>query len=859
MVKYNYRVLYLIYNLINIMLDYKPIKYFYFYILLFFSITGFAQNHENSDIIKLNSVASSNNQFNDLNHLKNIIGDARVVMLGEPSHGEGNVFEAKTRLVKFLHQEMDFTVIAFESSFYDFYKIPISIREGDKQIDCLKRCIYPIWCETSEFQGMFKYLVKQKTKLEVTGFDCQFMSEYSEEILLGDLFVLAEKLDSKLSEKELQFLNETLNYLSESFDVPDTYNLKYLIRLINRFEQKLNRLDTDKIINKQPVHLWLQVLFNIKEVATDYHQNHPSRKSREEYKASDNNSRDALMANNLLYFIKHNPNKKIICWGANAHFANQLKALNNEELSNFAPMGSILKKELGDKNVFIIGTTCASGKYASLSEKAKTIPNPPKGSIEQRLISDSIINAIIPLNKEKIITCSALDYSPLKGKWGSVFDALLFIKETQPCRLYKGDIDYEEEELEDKNHVISEISQTKTSTYKSIKQSDIDEIIVGRIVMDKNDEPIPYVNIGLKNNPIGTISNENGNFKLNITNKNLEDTVCVSCIGYKIQYHPIKKLLKKPKIEIKMEAQNYDLNEVTISVERLTSKKILRKAIRAIEKNNYQKAYTQDVLCRKKDKYSDSNSEYLLEFVNHTYDSNGYKPRWLFMTSVKEEEDQRLATRISDWDTINMKHEKFKPIKLKFIPFSAYQDMINYRKNNFLNPMKWFRYDFQLSDTLLFNGQTVFRIDFRCKYPSHRSTLQLYVSKFYGYLYINMQDYAIVKVESITINDKSKIRNADHYETYKSKNIWFERDVIFYRKQDNYYFMDYTYHQNNWSWGSYCERFGFKANIVKDKSFEFPKKTKPISDDFWSPYTKHHRYKNQYQYQYQEIKKISKK
>ncbi|MCZ4695173.1 hypothetical protein DWB61_08510 [Ancylomarina euxinus] len=829
-------------------------KYLYSCLILFLSLFANAQNIENKDTIKLNSISPGNNQFDDLKPLKEIIGDAQIVLLGEPTHGEGNVFEAKTRLVKFLNQEMDFNVLAFESSLYDFHKIYETISEGDSKVDCLKRCIYPIWTKANEFQGMLKYLVKQNTKLEVTGFDCQFMSEYSQEMLLGDLFILSEKLNFKLNEKELQFLNETLNYLSESFDVPDTYNLKHLIRLINRFKLKLNRLDTHKIINKHPVHLWQQVFFNIKEVATDYHQNHPSRKSREEFKASDSNTRDALMANNLLYFIKHNPNKKIICWGANTHFANQLKALNNKELSSFVPMGRILKKELGDKNVFIIGSTCASGEYASISEKSKTVPNPPKESIERRLISDSITNAIITLNKEDSLVCSALDYRPLKGKWGKVFDALLFIKETKRCNLYQGDFNYEEE-LEDLNQVVAKTSQSRTSSYKSIRQSDIYRTILGKIIMQKNDEPIPYVNIGLKNDAIGTISNMKGDFKLNITNKNLQDTVCFSCIGYKIQYHPIKEFLNASKSEIKMEAQNYDLNEVTISVERLTAKKILRKTIRAIDKNYSQKAYTQDVLFRIESEQKKSSSKYILEYINRTFDSNGYKPRWLFMTSVKEDR-QRLATRIANLDSTGRFQHKFRPIKLKYIGFPAYQDLINYRKNCFLNPMKWFRYDFQLSDTLKYNGQTVFRIDFKCKYPSHRSTLQIRASKYYGYMFINMADNAIVKIETYTINDKSKIHNAVKYKAYESENIWFERDVVLYRKQGHNYFIDYAYHYDNWQTKSSSERFGFKATLLKSKSFKIPKTSTTVNDDFWSTYMQHHRYRNKYQHQ--NIKEFSK-
>ena len=42
--------------------------------------------------------------FTDLAFLKAELGAARVVQLGEPTHGEGNVFEAKIRLVRYLRQ-----------------------------------------------------------------------------------------------------------------------------------------------------------------------------------------------------------------------------------------------------------------------------------------------------------------------------------------------------------------------------------------------------------------------------------------------------------------------------------------------------------------------------------------------------------------------------------------------------------------------------------------------------------------------------------------------------------------------------------------------------------------------------------
>ena len=61
--------------------------------------------------------------FADLAALGREIGAARVVLLGEPSHGEGNVFEAKIRLLRYLQQQ-GFTTVAFESGFYELARAP---------------------------------------------------------------------------------------------------------------------------------------------------------------------------------------------------------------------------------------------------------------------------------------------------------------------------------------------------------------------------------------------------------------------------------------------------------------------------------------------------------------------------------------------------------------------------------------------------------------------------------------------------------------------------------------------------------------------------------------------------------------
>jgi erythromycin esterase-like protein len=69
-----------------------------------------------ANAIVLRSIEPGNEDFADLEPLRQAVGDARIVQLGEQSHGDGATFHAKTRLIKFLHQKLDFDTLAFTAA-----------------------------------------------------------------------------------------------------------------------------------------------------------------------------------------------------------------------------------------------------------------------------------------------------------------------------------------------------------------------------------------------------------------------------------------------------------------------------------------------------------------------------------------------------------------------------------------------------------------------------------------------------------------------------------------------------------------------------------------------------------------------
>lgn len=68
---------------------------------------------------------------NDLAQLRPLIGGARVVALGEPSHGNHEPLAFRNRLFQFLVEQMGFTAIALETGFAEAKIVQDFIAGGD--------------------------------------------------------------------------------------------------------------------------------------------------------------------------------------------------------------------------------------------------------------------------------------------------------------------------------------------------------------------------------------------------------------------------------------------------------------------------------------------------------------------------------------------------------------------------------------------------------------------------------------------------------------------------------------------------------------------------------------------------------
>lgn len=254
-----------------------------------------------SKLINLGEITNSNEDFREFKKLKPFLKNTEIIMLGEQSHGEGTVYETKIKLIKYLHQEMGYNILAFESDFFGTQKTWELIQDGADIPLTMAKGTSTFWSTAKEFKALTDYIEKTKdtdNPLIITGFDNQQIYKTSYEYLIKDLttYLKSKNLFDKYS-------NE-INHLKKHYDLIHTLKLK-------KYKKKEAAKDTlfiGELINEMTPFknernssFWIQTLKSLKLFLIDlkfktYH-------------------RDKQMADNLSWLKKHNPDKKIICWG----------------------------------------------------------------------------------------------------------------------------------------------------------------------------------------------------------------------------------------------------------------------------------------------------------------------------------------------------------------------------------------------------------------------------------------------------------------------------------------------------------------------------------------------------------------
>jgi erythromycin esterase-like protein len=129
-----------------------------------------------SHVIPLKTPEAGNG-FDDMRPLKALIGQARIVSLGEATHGSREFFQMKHRMLEFLASEMGFSIFSIEANLPEAYRLNDYVLEGKGDPAQLLRGMYFWTWDTEEVLAMIRWMREfnksGKGRVQFTGFDMQ--------------------------------------------------------------------------------------------------------------------------------------------------------------------------------------------------------------------------------------------------------------------------------------------------------------------------------------------------------------------------------------------------------------------------------------------------------------------------------------------------------------------------------------------------------------------------------------------------------------------------------------------------------------------------------------------------------------
>lgn len=375
--------------------------------------------------------------FDDLRPLEDNLRDVRIVLLGEQCHLDGTTFRAKARLVRFLHEEMGFDVLAFESGLYECDRANALLWEGADIATVMHASIVRPW-RVDEVRPLFQYLAgraRTERPLLLAGFDAQGTGTRAR-WLLEDLLSFI-KAATRVDPEDEQALMAARMHMPGpkgelNVEARDA-GLEALDHLRAAFDAARGELEARHGVGETELfshvldnyRVNLKLCYMLSEKAPDH----------AEYRTV----RDAQMAANLRWLADtYYPDKKIIGWGATFHLMHGLQGISSQGQPMFAgvtQMGELVRQHFGDQ-VYVVGFTAHHGQYGSPWSDPKPVRQPPEGSIERVLHSYGHPLLFVDLRRgnpfSEPMCCSALGYLPLEARWPTVIDGLFFTDAMAP-------------------------------------------------------------------------------------------------------------------------------------------------------------------------------------------------------------------------------------------------------------------------------------------------------------------------------------------------------------------------------------------------------------------------------------------
>ncbi len=297
--------------------------------------------------------------------------------------------------------------------------------------------------------------------------------------------------------------------------------------------------------------------------------------------------------------------------------------------------------------------------------------------------------------------------------------------------------------------------------------------IAGLVVDAESRDPLPFATIGLKNRGRGTVSNSNGEFRLNVTPDYIDDTLYVSYLGFFSREIPVRQSLGN-NFTIAMRREFISIPEIIIRNQ--IPQEVIYKTLASISNNYantpaYLTGFYREGILRKND--LQTYSEAILQIFKSPYSGSLQNDQIKIYKSRKIENTTR-----SDTLAVRLKAGLSTSLQLDGV-----RNLFD-----FINRPSMPDYSYRITDIVTFNEESAYVIEFFQKEEVDEPL-------FKGTLFVNTADYAILRAEfEINPSYMGKIKESFISSASRDFNTWpvSVKYSVSYRKVNNRYFLSHV-------------------------------------------------------------------
>lgn len=398
----------------------------------------------NANAIRLASL-QADAEFSDMAPLETRLHDARIVAMGEATHGTREFQELKVRMFRFLVEKLGFTVFGIEANWPESLAVNEYVMGGN--VDPEQGLGFG-WWHTEDMSALLRWMRKYNQdpahtrKLKFYGFDMQAPG-----LAESNVLDYLRRVDP-----------ETIVSATEAFDLLGRWgeNKEYEAgapevkrRTADTLAAVLRRFDERKqeYVRRSSQQDWTMARQNMVIV------------KQAEVKLGNQGElgrafRDRAMAENVKWILDQEPpGTKMMLWAHNGHVA----AAASPDAPNHLPMGGHLREFFGDRLVSC-GFIFQQGSFRAVDMttnkvSAFTVGPPPRGSLDATVAALSI--PLLAIDLRRLPEGKAADWfgalhisrqigggysEATPGVWmhripaARDFDLLMFVDKTTPSR-----------------------------------------------------------------------------------------------------------------------------------------------------------------------------------------------------------------------------------------------------------------------------------------------------------------------------------------------------------------------------------------------------------------------------------------